>query len=109
MSEIRKVKTRIDPKIWEETLTELGYTIYRNINIPGYSTQHIIGDIVINVEGLGIGIKDREIIYDNWRGICDRHLQKIIPSYYEKLLKKGGVYSSIQAKHNNKRWVYILR
>jgi hypothetical protein len=110
MSELREVKINIDPTVWEETVTELGYRVYRDVNIRGYSTQHIKGEIVIEVQpGFGIGLKEGKLIYDDWRGICDKHLQDIIPTYYEKLLKKRMPYANIQAKHNNKTFVFVIR
>lgn len=100
MSELREVEVPIFENVFKEVCKKLGYTVTSG-NIRGYSTGHIQADIVIRIpEGYDIGIVNGKLIYDDWRGIAESHLKKIIPEYMESLLKSRGLqYQKVESKN----------
>lgn len=103
MSELRKIKVRLDIDLLKKVADKLGATV-KEKGIPNsYATKTIECDYVINYKGFEFGIKDTELVYDDMFGY---KLAEFLNIYMEEVLKSKHIrYKKIET---NREYVYLI-
>lgn len=103
MSELRKLKVRLNIDLLKEVTSEIGATIREN-DIPNtFATRAIKCDYVINYKGVEFGVKDMELVYDDMFG---SRVAEFMNSYLKKVLDKKKIrYRQIETE---KEYVYLI-
>lgn len=103
MSELRKVKLKVDVDIVKQVVSKLDASIRENDKPSSYATSSIVCDYVIRYNNVEFGIKNGELIYDDMFG---NKVSKFVETYIEeKLARKQVRFKKVET---NKEYVFLI-
>lgn len=103
MSELRKIKVRVNVNVLKKVAEMLGAEI-REKDVPkSYATETIECDYVIKYKGFEFGVLNDELLYDDMFGY---KVAEFMSAYLEEVLKSRHIrYRKVET---NKEYIYLI-
>ncbi len=105
MSQLRKVKLQISKDVAEDVCRKMGWDYRANDVVHSYATQRaqIVADLVMAINGVEIGMRDGELIYDD---MYEKEAMMFVSEYLSELFQRQGVqYEKVET---DKKLVFIV-
>lgn len=103
MSELRKIKLKIDIDTMKSVANELGIEIREKACPRAYSLVNTQCDYVIGYKGREFGVLNNELMYDN---MDSKAVAEFMEKYVERTLKNRGI--NYRRMETNREYVYLI-